>query len=348
MGPSVSLRIALLPSLIAPLRAGACFGGAEMVAHQLGEALAARGHRVTVFGISGSVVEGAELVTVPATPAFRPGEMARDEPGPFPEIGRWIEAHPDLDALHLHLNDPAALREADRLARLRPRLVVIATLHLSAVFPATTAAVQSLSTAQSPIRFAAPSASAARSYRVPGVRVIPNGVAVDRIAFVADPPADGRLVFAGRRSPEKGLADAIAIAARAGRPLVIAGPPDDHAPPIPPWVTDLGHLPRSEVPPLLGSAAATLLTSQIAEAHPLVVLESLAAGTPVVAFDVGGVAEILDHPAIGARVAQGDLEAAARIVRSPHFSRAAARATAEEHFRFERLVADYEGLYRGL
>lgn len=78
--------------------------------------------------------------------------------------------------------------------------------------------------------------------------------------------------------------------------------------PSPPQVVERGRLPREEVPGFLGRAAATLLTSSIAEAHPLVAIGSLAAGTPVVGFAVGGLPEIVDE-ATGIRRAR-DVEAA--------------------------------------
>src|SRR5262245_6405994 len=58
-GFEVSLSVAMLPSLIAPVSSASAFGGAELAALALAEALAARGHRVRVFGLEGSLARGA-------------------------------------------------------------------------------------------------------------------------------------------------------------------------------------------------------------------------------------------------------------------------------------------------
>src|SRR5205085_6044146 len=100
---------------------------------------------------------------------------------------------------------------ADRFARAFPRVAVVATLHVAAVFPATTRVVRELLGARSPLIYTAPSTSAAESYGI-GVQVIGNGVDVDAIEPVLTAPSDRRLIWAGRRSKEKGLEAALQIA----------------------------------------------------------------------------------------------------------------------------------------
>lgn len=336
------MRIAILPSLLAPVAAGRCFGGAEMAALDLTEALAALGHQLWLIGVAGSEARGAAVVRAPATPAFVPGEEVSLTLGAFPEILAGLPG--GLDVIHAHLNDPGALLALDAYARAHPSVRVLSTLHLSAVFPSTTAVVRALLDGDSPVRFTAPSAFAANSYRPAAIRVIPNGIDLSQIAFAERPEEDLHLAWAGRRTPEKGLAAAVEIARGAGRVLEVAAlaPPDG---PSPSWVVERGRLPRDRVPELLGRAAATLLTSSIAEAHPLVALESLAAGTPVVGFAVGGLPEIVDERT-GILVAPGDVEAAIRAVHEiPRIDRRACRERAELCFDRRRSTQAYLEAY---
>ena len=336
------MRIAILPSLLAPVAAGRCFGGAEMAALDLTEALAALGHELWLIGVAGSEARGAAVLEAPPTPAFVPGEEVSLALEPFPQILAALPA--GLDVIHAHLNDPGALLALDAYARAHPSVRVLSTLHLSAVFPSTTLVVRALLDGHSPVRFTAPSAFAASSYRPSGIRVIPNGIELSQIAFAARPEDDLHLAWAGRRTPEKGLDAAVEIARGAGRVLEVAAlsPPEA---PSPSWVVERGRLARASVPAFLGRAAATLLTSSIAEAHPLVALESLAAGTPVVGFGVGGLPEIVDA-STGILVAPGDIGAAIRAVsESARIDRRACRARAEQHFDRQRSTQAYLQAY---
>jgi UDP-glucose:tetrahydrobiopterin glucosyltransferase len=334
--------ILVFPSLIAPIAEGLCYGGAEIAALDLAESLALSGHRVMMIGVSGSRARGVEIIESEGTPPFVPGERASEELGPFPELERRIEAlaaREEIAALHLHLNDPQAFELADRVARRHP-LRVVSTLHLSAVFPSTTEVVRRLAGEGTPIRFATPSVFAARSYGVE-MEVIPNGIPISKIAFVSEPSPDGRLAWAGRRVPEKGLDLAIAVAKAAARPLSIAGP--GRSPRA--GVDDLGMISRLEVARLFSRSSAVLVTSRIAEAHPLVAIEALAAGTPVVGFDVGGLGEIIDHGRTGFLVAPGDVAAAAAAVARIHeIDRTVCRREAERRFDHDLVTRAYERL----
>jgi glycosyltransferase involved in cell wall biosynthesis len=312
----------------------------------LAEGLAARGHSVTLVGVEGSGGRGLDLVRAEGTPPFVPGQEVSEDPGPFPAALAAVLAW-GVDVIHTHFNDPGGLRALDQVARMHPELRVVATLHLSAVFPATTRVVQALVDEGSPVRFVAPSHFAARSYgRGPAVQVVPNGVDAGLVAPQLV-NGDGRLVWAGRRVPEKGLAEALLIARRAERSLHVAGPaggtPLDRL--AQRGVVDHGRLTRPQVAALFAQSAAVLITSSIAEAHPLVAIEALLAGSPVVGFDVGGLREIVDEPS-GVLVPAGDVDAAVVAVgRAVALSRAACRARAELYFSERRMLEAYERVY---
>ena len=106
-------------------------------------------------------------------------------------------------------------------------------------------------------------------------------------------------------------------------------------------------VPRNEAR-LVGAASVTLVTPRWDEPYGLVVAESLACGTPVAAFDRGGVAEVMD-PRCGVLV-EADYVAglADAALRARSLSRAAARAQACRHCSVAAMVDGYEELYARL
>jgi glycosyltransferase involved in cell wall biosynthesis len=123
------------------------------------------------------------------------------------------------------------------------------------------------------------------------------------------------LVFAGRLALPKSLEVGIEAARRAGVPLVIAGDGPERA-----RLEALGHarflgpLPRAQVLELFRAGDASLLSSSW-ENFPHSVVESLAAGTPVISTAVGGVPEVVHDGENGLLVAPNDVDALADAIR---------------------------------
>ena len=131
------------------------------------------------------------------------------------------------------------------------------------------------------------------------------------------------LAFAGRLTAQKALGDALqALAAVDGVTLLIAGDGDQRAPlerrtaelGLGDRVRFLGPLPRERVVALFRAADASILSSSW-ENFPHTVVEALAAGTPVLATAVGGVAEVVRDGENGLLVAAGDVEGLATSIR---------------------------------
>src|SRR5450755_177101 len=132
---------------------------------------------------------------------------------------------------------------------------------------------------------------------------------VDTSIFQYCPQPEERLCWAGRISPEKGLEDAMAVAAALHMPLDVCGKIQDE----PYWqalmrdageVVYHGFLASAELQQRYAKARATLVTPHWIEAFGNTVIESLACGTPVVAYDSGGPAEIIEHGRSGILVAR--------------------------------------------
>jgi glycosyltransferase involved in cell wall biosynthesis len=160
------------------------------------------------------------------------------------------------------------------------------------------------------------------------------------------------LLFLGRIHPHKGTHLAIEVARRAGVPLVIAGIVQDQdyfdelvAPHVGGGdVRYVGPVEPRERDGLLGGALALLHLIAFAEPFGLSVVEALATGTPVVAFGLGALPEIVRHGSTGFLVTGTD-EAVAAVGRIPDLDRRACRADVEKRFTAERMVADYAELF---
>ncbi|HEV8536951.1 MAG TPA: glycosyltransferase family 4 protein [Candidatus Limnocylindria bacterium] len=160
------------------------------------------------------------------------------------------------------------------------------------------------------------------------------------------------LVCLGRIHPDKGVAEAIAVAKAANLPLVIAGIVHDPlyferevAPHLDgDRVRYVGSVTPAERDELLGSARALLHLVEFAEPFGLSMVEAMACGTPVIARRRGSVPEVVDDGVTGFVVddVAGALEA---VRRAAALDRKAVRARAAQRFSRDRMVDDYLRVY---
>jgi glycosyltransferase involved in cell wall biosynthesis len=157
----------------------------------------------------------------------------------------------------------------------------------------------------------------------------------------------------GRIHPDKGTDLAIEIARRAGRRLIICGIVQDaafFARDVEPHIDGdrvvyLGSVGPADRGRILGSAAALLHPIRFAEPFGLSVVESMACGTPVIAYRKGSMPEVVDEGVTGRLV--GDVDEAVAAVRAlASLDRAACAARARERFSAGRMVEDYLAIYR--
>jgi glycosyltransferase involved in cell wall biosynthesis len=180
-------------------------------------------------------------------------------------------------------------------------------------------------------------------------QTIHHGIDLDAFTFVPDP--GGYLLFLGRIHPHKGTHLAIEVARRTGLPLVIAGIVQDQgyfdslvAPYLTQHIRYVGPVGPSERDGLLGGALALLHLISFAEPFGLSVVESLATGTPVIAFPLGSMPELVTDGVTGYLV--GDVTGAVDAVpRVAGLSRAACRHDVVTRFTAERMVRDYADLF---
>jgi glycosyltransferase involved in cell wall biosynthesis len=189
-----------------------------------------------------------------------------------------------------------------------------------------------------------------RHARLDYVATIHHGI--DMQAFAMHPTPGDYLLFFGRIHPDKGAAEAVEVAARAGMPLIIAGiiQDDDYFDRfVKPRIDDeqvryigpVGPEARGE---LLGGARALLHLINFDEPFGFSVVEAMACGTPVIAHPRGSMPELISHDETGFLVGSVD-EAVAAVHASAHVDRMAVRSAVERRFDVNRMVDEYLAVY---
>jgi glycosyltransferase involved in cell wall biosynthesis len=179
---------------------------------------------------------------------------------------------------------------------------------------------------------------------------IHHGIRIDEFPFDATGSDD--LLFFGRIHPDKGAADAIRAAQATGHRLLMAGIVQDegyHAREVAPHVDGdrivfdgpLGGAARTHA---LGHAKALLHLIHFDEPFGLSVIEAMACGTPVIAYNRGSMPELIEHGVTGFLVDTFD-EAVAAIGRIGEIDRTACRRAVEARFTVERMAERYLELY---
>lgn len=185
------------------------------------------------------------------------------------------------------------------------------------------------------------------------VATIHHGIDTD--AFSLHPAPGAYLLFFGRVHPDKGTVEAIDVAERSGLPLVIAGIVQDQryfdelvAPRLDgeriSFVGAVGARERSE---LLGGAHALLHLIGFDEPFGYSVVEAMACGTPVVAFERGSMRELIEDGTSGFLVADV-AGAVAAVQRAATVDRAAIRSRAVDRFGSTRMIDEYLDVYATL
>jgi len=183
------------------------------------------------------------------------------------------------------------------------------------------------------------------------VATVYHGIDLEALPF--DPAGGEDLVVFGRIHPDKGTHEAVEIARRAGRRLVICGIVQDERyfrelvePHIDgDRVTYLGSVGPADRGRVLGGSAALLHPISFAEPFGLSVVESMACGTPVVAYRKGSMPEVVDEGVTG-RLVDDVAGAVAAVGAIGGIDRGNCRVRARERFGKDRMVDEYLRVYR--
>lgn len=337
------MKIAQIPPLYesVPPR---LYGGTERVVAHLCDALVELNHQVTLFGTADARTS-AELVPV------RHRSLRLDDTPVKSDLASHLtslyevrQRAAEFDILHFHtdmLHMPLFEGQSHK---------VITTLH-GRLDCADLASVYS----RWP-DFGLVSVSDEQRRPLPNVRwlgTVSHGVPIQLYAFTARPNG-GYLAFLGRMAPEKRPDLAIQVARRAGLPLRLAAKIDDvdrvyFDSTIRPLLADplinyIGEIGDDEKAQFLGDAIALLFPINWPEPFGLVMIESMACGTPVIAWNCGSVPEIVD-PGITGFIVNTESQALDALAAIQNLDRKHVRLTFEQRFTSRAMANGYLDVY---
>jgi len=313
------------------------YGPWELFASLLTEGLVARGHHVTLFATGDSLTE-AVLSSVVA-------QGWSDDADIDPKVAECLhiaavfERAGEFDIIH---------NSFDFLPLTYSELVstpVVTTIH-GFSSPRIVAVYERYNRSGSYVAIS----DADRHPNLEYAATIHHGIDTD--AFAVHPRPSDHLLFFGRIHRDKGTAEAIEVAARSGRPLLIAGIIQDQAyfdDAVAPHVDGKGVQYLGAIGPdrrteLLGEAHALLHLIDFDEPFGFSVVEAMACGTPVIAFDRGSMREIIDDGVTGVLVRTVD-EAVSAVAEVGTLDRTKIRAIAVRRFSRDRMVDEYVSVY---
>jgi glycosyltransferase involved in cell wall biosynthesis len=312
------------------------YGPWELITGLLAEGLTARGVDVTLFATLDSVTAATLDGVSPAGYEDNPDLDGRVWEALH--VSHALSRSGEFDLVHNHLDWLPLAFSAHCAA---PMLTTIHGFSGSAILPAYRRATSDFVSIS----------DSDRSPDLDYVATVHHGIDLSGLP-VAPGGGDDLIVF-GRIHPDKGTDLAIEIARRAGRRLIICGIVQDQAffaEAVEPHIDGdrvvyLGSVGPGRRAAVLGSGAALLHPIRFAEPFGLSVVESMACGTPVIAYRKGSMPEVVDEGVTGRLVSDVD-EAVAAVAGIAEIDRVACGARARERFSADRMVEDYLSIYR--
>jgi glycosyltransferase involved in cell wall biosynthesis len=321
------------------------YGGTERVVSWLTEELVALGHDVTLFASGDSVTEAALEPVVPCS--LRLAGIHNSTPYNIIMLDQVASRQAEFDVLHFHIDFfhyPLFRRLAHKtLTTLHGRQDLPEMPDIYRAFPHMP--LVSISGHQ---RKPVPPVN----WRGTVYHGLPQGMLMEGKG------EGGYLAFLGRICADKGILPAIEIARAAGLPLKVAAKIDpadqkyfeEEVRPVlaaSPHVEFVGEIGDGQKSEFLGNAKALLFPISWPEPFGLVMIESMACGTPVIAFDSGSVPEIMEDGLTGF-VVRDVAGAVAAVGKLDRLFRPSIRSRFEERFSARAMALEYVRIYREL
>jgi glycosyltransferase involved in cell wall biosynthesis len=333
-------QIAPLTEAVPP----ALYGGTERVVSWLTEELVALGQDVTLFA-SGDSVTSANLQPIWPRALRLDGSVRDPNALHMMMLEHVFRRSREFDLMHFHLDYfPFSLMS-------RQPTPFITTLHGRLDLPEHQPNFATFSSV--------PVVSISNAQRRPilkanWIATVHHGLPADALRPQSVLPS--YLAFLGRISPEKRVDRAIGIARRCGIPLKIAAKVDrtdqDYFDEVirpllaAPGVEFIGEIGDDRKSEFLSGALALLAPIDWPEPFGLVMIEAMACGAPVIAFNRGSVPEIIEDGVTGF-IVEDEMSAVAAVREAATLSRSVIRQRFEERFTARRMAEDYIRVYRG-
>jgi glycosyltransferase involved in cell wall biosynthesis len=324
------------------------YGGIEFVVALLCDALVEQGHDVELFCAPGS---SSKAIVHPLLESPHPERIERalfeadHVAQAFGAIDDAAEAGDPFDVIHDH-SVYTALAMADRIETPLVHTVHNAFDHDTIPYYQRHGPKGRLTCISRSQASLAPNESLVSA-------VVYNPIDVD--SWPVGYRKEDYLLFVGRMVEEKGPHRAIRVALATQRPLVLAGPVQPgqerfFANEVQPYIDGqqiryVGEVGGARKQRLFADAFAFLMPIRWPEPFGLVMVEALAAGTPVLAFSHGAAPEIIEH-GINGFLVQDENEMAAMVEKAAEIDPMRCRQTAAERFAPDRVAAAYEAVYR--
>ena len=352
------MRIAIIAHCLHPI-AEPFAGGLEMITFLLCKALMGRGHTVDLYAHPASdrqfnlypIRTGQNISDALRSEMIGSGQNTRS----LQELLGYSSVMTDImdrryDVIHNHSLHYIPILMGNQLS-----VPFITTVH-TPMFPYLRLGAIGTHCGKKQT-FTMVSKSLANTWReyIPVSEVVHNGIDIDKWQFRTHPSGD-YVIWYGRICPEKGTALAIRAAILSNTPILVAGPESNgeyFKKEIVPLLSHrlvkfVGHKVQSELMPMIANAKAMLFTSTWEEPFGLTLIESLACGTPVIAFEGGATREILTDRT-GYIVPKNDVMSLSKaILKVTSLSRYECRDRALDLFSHEVMVDRYVSLYERL
>jgi glycosyltransferase involved in cell wall biosynthesis len=319
------------------------YGGTERVVSWITEGLVNRGHEVTLFA-SGDSITSAKLVPIVPRGLRLEEKFLMDIVGfHFMMFEQVMQCSEQFDVVHFHSDywhlPYLRLMQTPALTTSHARLDYVPLASIYREVPA----------------FPISSISDAQRKPIPWLNwqgTVYHGLPPELYTFNENP--DNYILFLGRLCDEKRPDRAIEIARQAKIPLKIAAKVDpadrayfkNHIEPMlnGDYVEFLGEVDDKQKQDLIGNALALIHPIEFPEPFGIVMIESMACGTPVVAFRTGSIPEVVDEGVTGFVV--DDIVSAVDALKKVHkLDRKQIRAVFERRFTSERMADDYLAIY---
>jgi glycosyltransferase involved in cell wall biosynthesis len=313
------------------------YGPWESVASLLTEGLVARGHDVTLFATADSQTSGTLHAVCPR--GYEEDRTLIPKVWECLHISELFEHADAYDLIHNHF---------DFLPLTYTGLTttpVVTTIHgfsSSGILP--------VYKKYNGKTFYVSISDADRTPDLDYIKTIHHGIDIKQFDF--QPAPDDYLLFFGRIHPDKGTREALDIARACRKKLILAGIIQDQAyydQSVAPHIENdkvvyIGSAGPAERNRLLGNARALLHPIQFNEPFGLSVIESMACGTPVIAFSKGSMPELIENGKSGFLVNNVD-EAIEAVARIEAIDRADCRRRVERYFTIDRMIDEYVHVY---